>query len=238
VSGVPKFDRYACRYTAGMENPVKRLVGRDADQFINVKVRWLLRHLAEARGVPSSVRLLDYGCGTGAMLRALQRRRFPGTLVGCDASAGMLEEAARGWGADPMPPLHLMEHGRVPVPDASFDVVVISAVLHHTAPDERKSLLSDAIRVVVPGGRLVVFEHNPLNPVTRWVVRRTAIDQDAVLVYAPEVRRLLASLGLTALLTRFMMFVPPRLEWLSALEHRIGRVPLGGQYVVVGERPE
>ncbi len=231
-----EFDRYAHRYAAGMDNPVKRLVGRSADQFIDVKARWLMRHLAAAPGVPPSVRLLDYGCGTGTMLRALERRGFRGTLVGCDASAGMLEEAARYWPPGDVPALHMMERGHAPVPDASFDVVVASALLHHTPPEAREPLLDDAVRVLAPGGRLAVFEHNPLNPITRWVVRRTPIDRNATLVHASEVRRLLVRLGLRRVITRFVMFVPPRLSRLSELERHLGRLPLGGQYVVVGER--
>ena len=38
-----EFDRHAATYDGGLDNPVKRLMGRSADQFIAVKARWLLR---------------------------------------------------------------------------------------------------------------------------------------------------------------------------------------------------
>ena len=38
-----EFDRHAARYDGGLDNPIKRLMGSSADQFIAVKARWLLR---------------------------------------------------------------------------------------------------------------------------------------------------------------------------------------------------
>ena len=38
-----EFDKHAASYDGGLDNPVKRLMGDSADQFIAVKARWLLR---------------------------------------------------------------------------------------------------------------------------------------------------------------------------------------------------
>ncbi|HEX4147586.1 MAG TPA: hypothetical protein VHY20_01305, partial [Pirellulales bacterium] len=38
-----EFDQYAAGYGAGMENPLKQLAGNSAEEFIDVKVRWLLK---------------------------------------------------------------------------------------------------------------------------------------------------------------------------------------------------
>jgi len=48
------------------------------------------------------------------------------------------------------------------------------------------------------GGHVVVFEHNPLNPVTRFVVARTPIDPNAILLRAAEVMRGLSGAGFVA----------------------------------------
>lgn len=74
-----EFDRYADNYDGGMENPVKKLVGENAHQFIEVKVTWLLddlrAHPLTKKEADNEVILLDYGCGTGYFLKSLSRKR-------------------------------------------------------------------------------------------------------------------------------------------------------------------
>ncbi|HJQ84554.1 MAG TPA: class I SAM-dependent methyltransferase [Candidatus Binatia bacterium] len=231
-----EFDEYASGYTAGMEHPLKRLVGRDADAFLAVKARWLARHLRGAGATAAPLRLLDYGCGIGAFLRALREVGLRAEMAGCDASAGMLEEAVKRWDDATVPTLRLVREERAPFESASFDVVVLSSVLHHLSAEQRPRLLGDALRLLAPRGRVVVFEHNPLNPVTRWVVRHTPIDRNATLVFPWQARRELARLGAAHVTTRFLLFFPPRLAALSRRERWLARVPLGGQYVVVAEK--
>ena len=96
-------------------------------------------------------RILDAGCGSGPLFAALRDR---GAIVtGFDKSAGMLELARRrlGAGAD----LQVADLGSpLPFPDATFDDVVASLVLHYledwTAP------LAELRRVLTTGGRLIV----------------------------------------------------------------------------------
>ena len=65
-----EFDRHAAGYDGGLDNPIKRMMGNSADQFIAVKARWLLRQRAR-RCKSGSLRLLDYGCGAGDLMRVL-----------------------------------------------------------------------------------------------------------------------------------------------------------------------
>ena len=43
TGSVAEFNSYAHGYAAGMDHPTKRLLGNSADEFIAVKLRWLLR---------------------------------------------------------------------------------------------------------------------------------------------------------------------------------------------------
>ena len=230
-----EFDVYAANYEAGMENPLRRCVGGDAESFIKLKVDWLLRRLQGTSSLShasANMRLLDYGCGAGTMLSLLGRHGFSGTLAGCDVSQEMLAEARRRWSSGSCPDLRLIEHERAPFDAGQFDVVVLSSVLHHVPVPGRNAVYADATRVLAPGGRICIFEHNPYNPLTCWVVRHTPIDKNAVLLKPCEVRTGLRDLGLSRLQTRYIMFFPPRWELFRPLDAALCWLPCGAQYVV------
>jgi SAM-dependent methyltransferase len=226
-----EFDAFAPDYDAGMSDPVKRLAGGSADTFLEHKADWLLRNLAPAG------RLLDFGCGTGGFLRALRRVGAPLELVGCDVAAGMIEEARRRWDAGQEPTLHAVPPGPLPFVDAGFDLVTAVSVFHHVAPAEQLGVARDLLRVVRPGGAVVIFEHNPANPVTRWIVRRAPIDSNAVLLWPRTCTRLLRHAGAARCRTAYLLFFPPRFRPLWRVERFLEWLPLGGAYVTVGTRP-
>jgi hypothetical protein len=92
-------------------------------------------------------------------------------------------------------------------------------------------------RVLKAGGRCYVFEHNPYNPVTRWVVARTPIDRQAILLSSREVRAGLAAAGMRRIRVEHLMFFPPKWRWAQPLEQALRWLPFGGQYVVFGAKP-
>lgn len=223
-----EFDAFAPGYDAGMSDPVKRIVGGSADTFLEHKAEWLLRNVAVAG------RLLDFGCGTAGFLRALRRRGAPLELVGCDVASGMIEEARRRWDDGTPPALHAVGPGSLPFADGEFDLATAVCVLHHVVPAERLGIVREMMRVVRPGGALVFFEHNPRNPITRWMVTRAPIDANAVLLQSAECAQLLRQAGAVACRTDYILFFPPSLRPLWRLERFLGRLPVGGQYATVG----
>ena len=104
------------------------------------------------------VRILDLGTGTGQLAIEALRRWPAARVVGIDASTGMLEVAAdradRELPAASRRRLELVaaDAARLPVPDASFDVVLSSFVLQLVA--DRFAVMREARRVLRPGGRL------------------------------------------------------------------------------------
>ena len=179
-----EFDQHAATYDGGLDNPIKRMMGNSADQFIGVKARWLLRH--EPGLKTGGLSLLDYGCGAGDLMRVLAGMGARAAFTGCDISGGMLEEAARRWpaGSGPVPTLAAQDGASTPLAAGQFDIATISAVLHHVPVAERPAVYAELGRVLKPGGRLYVFEHNPRNPLVRYVIARAPIDANALLLDA------------------------------------------------------
>ena len=54
--------------------------------------------------------------------------------------------------------------------------------MHHIKKKDRRRILRELFRVLKPSGRLVIFEHNTLNPVTRKLVNECPFDVDAILI--------------------------------------------------------
>jgi len=172
--------------------------------------------------------VLDYGCGIGN-LTALLAESFD-HVVGFDPSSVSLEIARRRL---PTVPFHSDEALIAP---AVFDVVVLAGVLHHVPRQDRRRVLSNAMQKAKPGGRVVVFEHNPYNPLTRSVVDRCAFDEDAVLLRPREIRQLLEQVGAAKVDQGYIVFFPRALARLRVVEPALSFLPFGVQTMTVATK--
>jgi SAM-dependent methyltransferase len=183
-------------------------------------------------GPPLSLSALDIGCGVGAThqyLTGVFRR-----LAGVDISHAELEIAAR---ANPTVDYAAADGEVLPYSDATFDVTFAICVLHHVEASARPRFISEMARVTRASGLLLIFEHNPVNPLTRLAVGRCAFDEDAVLVKQQSLRGLMKANGLKICEIRYILFFPWRSAVLRRTEGMLRRFPLGAQYYVAARRP-
>ena len=124
--------------------------------------RLLLDRIGPARGL----RILDVGCGDGVL--ATRLAQGGGRVTGLDASAEMIAAARRRAKAAGVE-VGLVEGnaGEIPFPAGHFDCVVSVATLCFV--DDPRPTLRDMVRVLKPGGRLILGELGRWN---LWAAQR------------------------------------------------------------------
>jgi ubiquinone/menaquinone biosynthesis C-methylase UbiE len=104
--------------------------------------------------------VLDVGCGTGTLAIAAKRRVGPtGMVYGIDASPEMIARAgrkAKKERAEVVFKIGVVE--ALPFPDAQFDVVLSTLMLHHLPRKAREQCAREMRRVVKPGGRVLAVD--------------------------------------------------------------------------------
>ena len=104
-----------------------------------------------------------------------------------------------------------------------------NGVFHHIPPAQRPGALDYIRRSLKPGGLFALWENNPWNPGTRYVMSRIPFDSDAILVWPRQARALLRTAGFDILRTDFLFVFPRALRSLRGFEASLSRLPLGAQ---------
>ena len=103
------------------------------------------------------MRVLDIGSGTGNLLALYAETGCD--VYGIDASPAMLAQARRRLGEDAH--LELGDGTALPYPDGSFDLVLITSVLHELTADRRRAVLAEAARMLAAQGSVLVVDYVP-----------------------------------------------------------------------------
>ena len=113
-------------------------------------------------------RILDLGCGRGAVLLMAAQHLTTGRAVGVDLwrsfdqSGNSLEATRRNASAEGVADrveLHTANMTALPFADSSFDVVVSSIAIHNISRRaDRDKAIEEAVRVLRPGGRLMIAD--------------------------------------------------------------------------------
>src|ERR1700752_545031 len=124
--------------------------------------------LLDRMGLRGDERILDLGCGRGAVLLMAAQHLTTGRAVGVDLwrsadQSGNSAEATRrnaiAEGVADRVELHTGDMTALPFADDSFDVVVSSLAIHNIRGRAgREKAIDEAVRVLRPGGRLMIAD--------------------------------------------------------------------------------
>ena len=169
---------------AGNYDALNHILSLDVDKI------WRRKALKQIVDAPAPVQVLDLACGTGdfsiaiakALTRSFRQAQRPtcavtepaevtgGHVTGVDLSEGMLAVMREKVGKAGLNEMISIEEGdgeNLRFPDNTFDRVTIAFGIRNF--EDRPKGLKEMLRVLKPGGRLVILElSRPENKVIRW----------------------------------------------------------------------
>jgi SAM-dependent methyltransferase len=225
MSANMQFDQFAGDYERILDRTVA-VSGEDSAYFAEYKARYLRRLLS-----PSfSGKVLEFGCGIGLLSGFLKKHLPAIQLNGFDVSHDSIRKVNRT----------LTEQGLFTSDSAQlahdYHLIVVANVMHHIAPEQRKTVVQDLANRLNSQGSLAIFEHNPANPATRWVVERCPFDKDAILLPPAEISGYLSHANLCLVRRDYILFLPHVLAWLRPVEPWLAWLPMGAQYLMMAEK--
>lgn len=228
MSNKSEFDAYRKSYAQTVNDSIA-FSGLKMDFFTKAKASRLVSLLKENFSELAELSILDVGCGVGTYHPLL--RGEVGQIAGIDLSRDCIEEAASN---NPDVAYKHYSGTKFPFADKTFDVSFAVCVMHHVPPEQWTTFASEMARVTRKGGLVVVFEHNPYNPLTRRAVNTCPFDADAVLLTRKMTVKQLRDAGLTNVEGQYILTLPAIDGVALAVDKILGRFPFGAQYYVHG----
>ena len=217
------FDSFAREYKEILDKTLE-LSGETGDYFSEYKAKYLARCL----GRDFSGKILDYGCGIGLLSEFLIKHLPCASVHGYDISSVSIERV----------PTHLKQRGlfKTDINDLrrDYDLIVTANVMHHVEPAERHAVIAGLKALMAPSGEIIIFEHNPFNPLTRKVVQNSPLDKGVKLAPPVEIVSYLKKAEFDRTQLGYIVFFPRFLSGLRWAEPFLWWLPLGAQYVVHG----
>lgn len=228
-----EFDKFAEEYRS-LHLANIAASGEPPEYFAEYKMKDLKCLVSSGSGDIEGGHFLDFGGGVGTSVPFF-RKHFPGAHLTCiDVSIKSLAIGAGRFGSPAS--FVAFDGDQLPFAQATFDCVFAACVFHHIPPEAHQRLFGEMWRVLKPTGQVMIYEHNPLNPLTVRTVNACPFDENAILIRAGTLKTRLKSSGFRQLQIRYRVFFPRQLRWLRSMEEKLGWLPMGAQYYVCGRK--
>lgn len=227
-----EFDEFASDYENILTDCVKILSEFDSNYFCEYKVQTIKNSLQNSSQNILPKNILDFGCGEGTSCEFLRKYFSEATITGIDVSEKSIEVAR----AKQIPNCNfvLYDGRQIPLEVDSFDLIFSACVFHHIKKQEHFPLIKQINNILKPEGKLFIFEHNPLNPFTRKIVKDCVFDRDVELINPAELKKTIKKLNFHNPKTNYILFFPryKMFEKMFPLEKHLKKVFIGAQYYI------
>lgn len=222
-----EFDQYADDYYSMLKTSITKS-GEGPEFFAEYKIKDTFL-LSKSLSVEPKV-IFDFGSGIGNSIPWF-RKYFPGSILICgDISAKSLEVSKKRFpGSEQY--FKINEDG-IEMPGESVDLVFSTCVFHHIDHDAHAFWLKELMRILKRNGVLIIFEHNPSNPLTVETVKHCPFDVNAKLVPAKQLKASIRNAGGRDIEAVYRIFFPNALSFLRPIERYLVSVPFGAQYYI------
>jgi len=184
-------------------------------------------------------KILDIGCGTGILLEQLSEYGFD--VYGIDKSEKMIEKASRKLKKKVI----VANATNLPFSSNSFEGVICIATLHHIGMDFIR-VFREVSRVLKPGGYFLIWDHNPLNPYWKIIMRKVPQDTGKEHLFScNEIVKQMRTSGFRIIFIRKSGFIPDfvpfrLLPLFSFFEKGLENIPLMNLFmahnIILGEK--
>ena len=173
-------------------------------------------------------KILDFGCGVGSMLKFLKDNFGQSKFYAYDESIKSLEILKSIYpDVNCIYNLNTIE---------KFDLIILSNVVHHIKSVDRNNVFKKIYNLLDDNGRLLIFEHNPYNPITLKIVANCEFDADAELIKKKDLVNFFVKNNFKLQKSGYIHFFPSKLKILFNIERYLKWLFLGTQYFCIFSR--
>ena len=227
-----EFDKFVSDYRLLHTSNI-RLSGEDPDYFAGYKVKDAYCELKENSKPTEGLTILDFGTGIGTSISYFLKIFQNPSLICMDVSFESIKSARKQYVNEPVDFI-LFDGTEIPLRQQSVDLVFAACVFHHIDKNQHSLIINKFHKVLKNAGSLIIFEHNPLNPLTRHAVNTCPLDENAELILGKKMRRRLLDGGFADTKLKYRIFFPKAVSRLRKLETYLTMLPIGAQYYVHG----
>jgi SAM-dependent methyltransferase len=226
-----EFDHFANEYDTLLKKSITAS-GYEPEYFDEHKIKTVYEDYGKNRISKSTLQILNFGCGIGKSEKYINKYFGDCQIHSVDVSEKSIDVAKERNKA--FKNIQYVSFSSVEELqfNVKFDILFVANVFHHIPENLHLTTLHHLRSFLSANGYLYVFEHNPLNPLTRRVFETCEFDVGCKMIKPALFIQLCREAGYNEIAKRYVLFFPKLLSFLSRWEKFLKWCPLGAQYYI------
>lgn len=227
-----EFDQFADNYDTILKKSISSS-GFEPAYFDEHKIRTVYNdYLANNKVTEKRIQILNFGCGVGKSERFINQYFINCSICSVDVSGKSIDIAKET--NKKFHNIQFKQFSKIEELElkTKFDIIFVANVFHHIPEELHLDTLIHLRSMLSSYGFLYVFEHNPLNPLTRRVFEACEFDVGCKMIRSSMFVQMCINAGYTEIRRKYVLFFPKSVSFLAGLEFVLSWCPLGAQYYI------